>query len=395
MPAERTVAMRRSRRISNQERRNYNEEWSEDDIVPYQKSAKRRKISVDDRQGLTVSASPSEAPYTPSPTSSPRLRASHARKRGAGYVSRPPNAFMLFRSEFWAKEKLKPEPIERDHRDISRIAAHCWNQLDEKERTRFQKMAEERKQQHRQQHPDYKYAPMFRKKPGKRKPKKSRTAEEERCRKLASIVMGNVVSAPDNFQYDLVPTPGLLIIQASSSNQRLDAQRATPSPLAKAEEPNSPYLSFDITDAQSDGGFVPTDDIPPLALPQAASGMKETRRTTEKRQKHRNEQTPLTPHILPDRGLWFDGPFLGVHDSGLPLSIHPSAMAPNSIHHYSAHSPLVHPTYDLRCSPSQDSPRHQESANTSGYDTPKTPTTHMNLLQDAALDFDVYVKFDD
>ncbi|PFH54730.1 hypothetical protein AMATHDRAFT_106412, partial [Amanita thiersii Skay4041] len=74
-------------------------------------------------------------------------------------VTRPPNAFMLFRSDFWAKEKLKTEPIERDHRDISRIAALCWNNLDDEIRAIYQKKAEERKQIHRLQYPEYKYSP--------------------------------------------------------------------------------------------------------------------------------------------------------------------------------------------------------------------------------------------
>ncbi|KAM6498358.1 High mobility group box domain containing protein, partial [Amanita muscaria] len=81
------------------------------------------------------------------------------RSRQKGCVTRPPNAFMLFRSDFWAKEKLKDEPIERDHRDISRIAAICWNELDEEIKAVYRKKAEEQKKLHRLQHPEYRFSP--------------------------------------------------------------------------------------------------------------------------------------------------------------------------------------------------------------------------------------------
>jgi hypothetical protein len=103
---------------------------------------------------------------------------------------RPPNAFMLFRSDFWATEKQKAIPIGRDHRDISRIAGHCWNNLDHAGRARYQKLAEEAKQRHMLQYPEYKYTPTTRREGiTKRKSKKDSKEEEERCKKLATLVM--------------------------------------------------------------------------------------------------------------------------------------------------------------------------------------------------------------
>ena len=89
-------------------------------------------------------------------------RSSHSRKRDPGHIPRPPNAFMLFRSDFWAKEKNKLT-VERDHRMISRIAGLEWNKLSEAQRAPYRNMAELAKERHAQVYPNYKYTPVFRK----------------------------------------------------------------------------------------------------------------------------------------------------------------------------------------------------------------------------------------
>ncbi|EGO02773.1 hypothetical protein SERLA73DRAFT_18439, partial [Serpula lacrymans var. lacrymans S7.3] len=69
---------------------------------------------------------------------------------------RPPNAFMIFRSDLWAKQKLKAS-VERDHRHVSRIAGHYWNSLTEAQRAPYRKKAETAKALHAEMYPDYKY----------------------------------------------------------------------------------------------------------------------------------------------------------------------------------------------------------------------------------------------
>jgi hypothetical protein len=72
-------------------------------------------------------------------------------------VPRPPNAFLLFRSKFWETEKDSLD--ERDHRNISRMAATKWRHLDENEKNIWRKQAEYQKDLHAALHPNYKYAP--------------------------------------------------------------------------------------------------------------------------------------------------------------------------------------------------------------------------------------------
>ncbi|KII94425.1 hypothetical protein PLICRDRAFT_60514, partial [Plicaturopsis crispa FD-325 SS-3] len=73
-------------------------------------------------------------------------------------IPRPPNAFMLYRSDFWAKQKVTTT-VERDHRHISRIAGHCWNNLSDAERAPYKRRAEAEKVRHAREHPEYKYTP--------------------------------------------------------------------------------------------------------------------------------------------------------------------------------------------------------------------------------------------
>lgn len=205
---------------------------------------------------------------------------SHTRRRQKGHVARPPNAFMLFRSIFWANEKLKDEPIERDHRDISRIAAHCWNSLDDVAKDPYRALALQRKLQHGLEHPDYKYRPAFpRERLSKRKVKKSDDAEEERCKKLASLVMDGVSSAGIREAMKGVgrkpPHGGTSASRPRASRARRRASKAgfpqlrsvkEGSPSPKVESPFAQVYSPDNLGAQPDDGFVPTEEIPYLEL---------------------------------------------------------------------------------------------------------------------------------
>ena len=107
-------------------------------------------------------------------------------------ATRPPNAFMLFRSDFWAREKIKAEPIERDHRDISRIAAICWNNLDDETKAVYRKRAKEQRALHRLQYPEFRYSPVLPEtaRRGRRRTVKSGGTDDERCKRLAVQVMG-------------------------------------------------------------------------------------------------------------------------------------------------------------------------------------------------------------
>ncbi|KAH9921395.1 high mobility group box domain-containing protein [Fomitopsis serialis] len=169
MPALRSV--RRSRRLLNKPPRDaVFEDPDEFDLHDRQAESPRERASpapaVRSTRKTPPSPGPFLPPFSPNPFSCPELdfirRSSHSRKRDADHIPRPPNAFMLFRSELWAKEKIK-STVERDHRMISRMAGAAWNALPESERVPYRRLAELAKQRHAEAYPDYKYSPVFKK----------------------------------------------------------------------------------------------------------------------------------------------------------------------------------------------------------------------------------------
>lgn len=109
--------------------------------------------------------------------------------RSGNRVPRPRNAFMIFRSEFWAEEKINRK-VEHDHRHISRIIGHCWNQMSEPEKDVWRRKAEQEKADHERKHPGYRFCPTIRtKKPIKRKVKRNGESELLRCRQVAELLL--------------------------------------------------------------------------------------------------------------------------------------------------------------------------------------------------------------
>ncbi|KAI0308485.1 high mobility group box domain-containing protein, partial [Amylostereum chailletii] len=71
-------------------------------------------------------------------------------------IPRPRNAFILFRCDFVAQKKV-PASVEHDHRNISRIAGKIWQEMSERQRAPWVKMAEQEKEIHRRKYPGYRY----------------------------------------------------------------------------------------------------------------------------------------------------------------------------------------------------------------------------------------------
>jgi hypothetical protein len=115
----------------------------------------------------------------------PRISAtkpSHAKKRDAGHIPRPPNAFILFRSSFIKSESV-PGHIEGNHSTLSKIIGTCfpplrknvvplgpdhhhdlrlgivWKTLPPAERQLWEKRAVQAQAEHRARYPDWRFRP--------------------------------------------------------------------------------------------------------------------------------------------------------------------------------------------------------------------------------------------
>ncbi|TFK30710.1 HMG-box [Coprinopsis marcescibilis] len=193
----------------------------------------------------TKSVSPLSPPSTSSPTfSTSSLRIGQS-KKGKSHISRPPNAFLLFRSEFWAREKQKKNPVERDHRDISRIAAHCWRSLDDTAKQVYYQRASKLREQHQIQYPTYKFTPAPRK---TRKKSKKTDENDARCALLASQLMPEYVPSY---------SPPLPIVNATDWN-RLPILQPTP---RLPEQPN-PIIGFESAFGDNNSSTIPFSAYP-------------------------------------------------------------------------------------------------------------------------------------
>lgn len=118
-------------------------------------------------------------------------RQSHSRKKREGHIPRPPNAFMFFRSELWSKEKIK-KTVERDHRQISRIAGQVWNEMSDEARKPFIEQALVAKEEHKKKYPDYKFSPVSKGKGGKRRSREDVRAQVSRSKAIAQLLLSGL-----------------------------------------------------------------------------------------------------------------------------------------------------------------------------------------------------------
>ncbi|KAF8076324.1 hypothetical protein FPV67DRAFT_411289 [Lyophyllum atratum] len=103
----------------------------------------------------------------PSHSSTISMFTSSPQKSPNSHVPRPPNAFMLYRSDF-LKRGVIPSHVERRQQNLSRIAGQCWNLLPPEEKAQWQDRAAQVLAEHQKRNPDYKFTPAPR---GSRRPK--------------------------------------------------------------------------------------------------------------------------------------------------------------------------------------------------------------------------------
>lgn len=75
-------------------------------------------------------------------------------------IPRPPNAFILFRSDILKKIREKdPKNKTGKQRFLSRVAGEAWRRITPEERQAFNKLAEEARADHLKKYPNYKFSP--------------------------------------------------------------------------------------------------------------------------------------------------------------------------------------------------------------------------------------------
>lgn len=167
-----------------------------------------------DQNSFELSAeapAPSQFIYTPMQTESDEdtARSTHSKRKDAGYIPRPPNAFILFRSSFIRAQHI-PEKIEGNHSALSKIIGKYWKSLPRSEREVWETKAIAALADHRKKYPDWRFRPAanalakVKDGPKRRTNKKGRgEAEKEkkgrnkerRCEKIAEMLVAGKTGA--------------------------------------------------------------------------------------------------------------------------------------------------------------------------------------------------------
>lgn len=133
---------------------------------------------------------------------------SHTRRLDPGYIKRPPNAFILFRSHCCAPETQgddAPEPPGTAHarhlaslqlsnsQHVSVIVSQVWKTLSAEDKAYWEEKARLAKEEHQRLHPDYRYRPKQRPKAskGRQNPTDLERQQEQReaCKEVARQVL--------------------------------------------------------------------------------------------------------------------------------------------------------------------------------------------------------------
>ena len=231
-------------------------------------------------------------PFSVSPSPAARNKKSHSRRREVGYVPRPRNSFIVFRSWWIAKQRASDNGAgEGQQNELSKLAGKAWRQMSEEDKQGFIEVSNEEQQRHKIEHPNYQYTPTPRHTPSasRSKPKASMRKAGGASRKRRAAER---YSSPSPGPSTEPESPGFIPSHRDVRIPRAAAQAAahrlekmaseflpsvsppTPQiPLALHHSPAAQGVAPEyspIMEEAEEEEFVPIDQIPPLMLdPQA------------------------------------------------------------------------------------------------------------------------------
>ncbi|KAA1468414.1 hypothetical protein DENSPDRAFT_869674 [Dentipellis sp. KUC8613] len=161
-------------------------------------------------------------------------------RKGPNHIPRPPNAFIIFRSDFLEKQK-ELKDIERDHRHVSRIAANTWKLLSAEERDVYKKKAEEEKRIHEARYPGYRFSPSRQREKHKRVTKRNGVKDKIRAQCIAHFFREDIKGAELLAQVERLDLE--LDQQFGPTEGEPSGSQQVPSPKAREEVDAPPFRS--------------------------------------------------------------------------------------------------------------------------------------------------------
>jgi len=194
---------------------------------------------------------------------------SHSALPTRAYIPRPPNAFMLFRSDF-LRRGIVPSHVERRQQNLSRVAGQCWNLLSPEEKGKWQDEAMKVSIEHKTRNPDYKFTPAPR---GTRRPKgkgrpdsnAEKGGSEDRIRKIREQY--TQLAGPAATPARRRPRTGGSLVKTAKYEDTISRQ--TPQKPLPPSLPPSPSLSSESDSCLSQYSF---RDVVPSRRPSTTLG---------------------------------------------------------------------------------------------------------------------------
>ncbi|KAG7090847.1 hypothetical protein E1B28_009929 [Marasmius oreades] len=216
-------------------------------------------------------------------------------ERSNGKVKRPPNAWILFRSDIARalaqEEELHPELPRRTQAQISKEISYLWSILDPERKAEYERRAEAKKHEHTMLYPDYRFQPMKKEEKERQKQLKKQRDREERYRQRATEAVASSSRAQSVNPSPIppaipLPTAALLLnhstppptsllsqltsqlhlpLSSSQSPRDSDADPGPSPPLCAADSP------CDTTTSGGDSRQALTLQLSPLELPPAGT----------------------------------------------------------------------------------------------------------------------------
>lgn len=128
-------------------------------------------------------------PSTPAKKTKSIQEKSHARKRPDGYVKRPQNSFILYRTHI-TNNNLIPEQYQINRsQDKSRIIGMMWKSLTPEERKPWEDLSRETHEEHLKMFPSYRYKPESNKKDKSKRNLNTPDDIEKTCEAIANSIL--------------------------------------------------------------------------------------------------------------------------------------------------------------------------------------------------------------
>ncbi|KAI1786291.1 hypothetical protein LXA43DRAFT_1065195 [Ganoderma leucocontextum] len=149
---------------------------------PYPSSPESSSPSSYSSASSRASSPTASRPPSPRPHKT-RSSCSRRSQKDPNHVSRPLNAFIIFRK--LKCPEIRASGVERDNRIISRIVGGIWKNMSDDEKAPYRGEAKRLADAHKQEHPDYRFSPQTRAEPKKKRNVKRR--DEVTRQRVAAI----------------------------------------------------------------------------------------------------------------------------------------------------------------------------------------------------------------